>query len=103
MTDEFIYLILEIVLEIPKGKVATYGQIALLAGYPKNARLVGKVLSHAELFGHYPCHRVVNHMGKCATAFPEQKALLQQEGVIFKENNCVDMKHFQWKSKASGN
>ena len=45
MTDEFIYLILEIILEIPEGKVATYGQVAKIAGYPKNARLVGKVLS----------------------------------------------------------
>lgn len=64
MTDEFIYLILEIILEIPEGKVATYGQVAKIAGYPKNARLVGKVLSHADTFGNYPCHRVVNHEGR---------------------------------------
>lgn len=54
MTDEFIYLILEIILEIPEGKVATYGQVAKIAGHPKNARLVGKVLSHADTFGNYP-------------------------------------------------
>lgn len=69
MTDEFIYLILEIILEIPEGKVATYGQVAKIAGYPKNARLVGKVLSHADTFGNYPCHRVVNHAGRCAPSF----------------------------------
>lgn len=99
MTDEFIYLILEIILEIPEGKVATYGQVAKIAGYPKNARLVGKVLSHADTFGNYPCHRVVNHEGRCAPSFTKQKELLLEEGVIFKENGCVDMKRFQWMNK----
>lgn len=97
MTDEFIYLILEIILEIPEGKVATYGQVAKIAGYPKNARLVGKVLSHADTFGNYPCHRVVNHEGRCAPSFIKQKELLLKEGVLFKENGCVDMTKFKWK------
>lgn len=97
MTDEFIYLILEIILEIPEGKVATYGQVAKIAGYPKNARLVGKVLSHADTFGNYPCHRVVNHEGRCASSFTKQKELLLKEGVLFKENGCVDMTKFKWK------
>lgn len=99
MTDEFIYLILEIILEIPEGKVATYGQVAKIAGYPKNARLVGKVLSHADTFGNYLCHRVVNHEGRCAPSFTKQKELLLEEGVTFKENGCVDMKRFQWMNK----
>ena len=97
MTDEFIYLILEIILEIPEGKVATYGQVAKIAGYPKNARLVGKVLSHADTFGNYPCHRVVNHEGRRAPSFTKQKELLLEEGVTFKENGCVDMTKFKWK------
>ena len=64
-TDErLIYEILSAVGEIPEGNVATYGQIARLIGRPKNARLVGRVLSQAERYGDYPCHRVVDH-GSC--------------------------------------
>lgn len=55
-TDErLIYEILSAVGEIPEGNVATYGQIARLIGRPKNARLVGRVLSQAERYGDYPC------------------------------------------------
>ncbi len=64
MDEDLIYEILSVVGEIPEGKVATYGQIAKLIGRDKNARLVGKVLSHAEYYGKYPCHRVVNHAGR---------------------------------------
>ena len=64
MDEDLIYEILSVVGEIPEGKVATYGQIANLIGRDKNARLVGKVLSHAEYYGKYPCHRVVNHAGR---------------------------------------
>ena len=58
--------------------------------------VVGKVLSRAELYGDYPCHRVVNHAGRLAPGFADQRMLLEQEGVSIKENGCVDMKHFQW-------
>lgn len=92
ITEDTLYRIYELVSEIPKGKVSTYGQIASLAGYERGARLVGKALKMAPLYGDYPCHRVVNHAGRLAPGFREQKALLQQEGVIFKENGLVDMK-----------
>ena len=61
INEELIYEILSVVEEIPKGKVATYGQIARLIGRDKNARLVGRVLSYSEFYGKYPCHRVVNY------------------------------------------
>lgn len=64
LQETLIYEILSVVEEIPKGCVATYGQIARLIGRDKNARLVGKVLSMAEYYGEYPCHRVVNHAGR---------------------------------------
>lgn len=54
LDDRLIYEILSVVEEIPEGKVASYGQIANLIGREKNARLVGKVLSKAELYGSYP-------------------------------------------------
>ncbi len=64
LDERLIYEILSVVEEIPRGKVATYGQIARLIGKEKNARLVGRVLSMAEYYGSYPCHRVVNHAGR---------------------------------------
>ena len=96
MEDSLIYEILETVAEIPAGKVATYGQIARLIGRERNARLVGFVLSHAGEYGDYPCHRVVNHAGRTAPDFPEQRDLLLAEGVTFRENGTVDMGRHRW-------
>lgn len=97
LDEDLIYEILSVVEEIPEGCVASYGQIAKLIGRDKNSRLVGKVLSRAEFYGEYPCHRVVNHAGRTAPGWWEQRLLLEDEGVQFKENGCVDMKKFQWK------
>ena len=97
LNDEFLYQVFAIVEEIPLGTVATYGQIAGLSGHDKNARLVGKALSLSEYFGKYPCHRVVSSQGRCAPGWFEQKDLLTQEGITFKENGCVDLKKHQWK------
>ena len=96
LDEDLIYQILSVVGEIPEGKVATYGQIAQLIGREKNARLVGKVLSMAEFYGDYPCHRVVNHAGRTAPHFEDQKRLLLAEGVTFRPNGCVDMEKHQW-------
>lgn len=96
LTNELIYEILSAVDEVPEGKVASYGQIARLIGRDKNARLVGKVLSMAEYYGRYPCHRIVNSAGRLAPHFREQRQLLESEGVKFKSNGFVDMKKYQW-------
>ena len=94
--DSLVYEILSVVGEIPEGRVASYGQIARLIGRERNARLVGRVLSLAEFYGDYPCHRVVNHAGRLAPSFSEQRQLLLEEGVSFRDNGCVDMKKHQW-------
>ena len=96
MDEDLIYEILSVVEEIPEGCVASYGQIARLTGRDRNARLVGKVLSMAEFYGHYPCHRVVNHAGRLAPHFPQQRALLEEEGVAFLPCGHVDMARFRW-------
>lgn len=96
LDEDLIYEILSVVEEIPAGKVASYGQIARLIGWDKNSRLVEKVLSMAEFYGKYPCHRVVNHAGRTAPGWREQRELLKDEGVEFKANGCVDMKRHQW-------
>ena len=76
---------------------ATYGLIARLIGREKNARLVGRVLSRAERYGNYPCHRVVNRAGRTAPHWPEQQTLLEAEGVAFRANGTVDMARFLWR------
>lgn len=96
MREELVYEILSAVEEIPAGKVASYGQVARLIGREKNARLVGRVLSLSQYYGDYPCHRVVNHAGRLAPGFSEQRALLESEGVGFLPNGHVDMKNCQW-------
>lgn len=96
LDEDFLYLIFSIVEEIPEGRVASYGQIAELAGFDKNARMVGKALSVASFYGDYPCHRVVNSSGRLAPGWVEQRELLEHEGVGFKENGCVEMKKFRW-------
>lgn len=96
LTDTLVYEILSVVEEIPFGKVATYGQVARLIGRPNNARLVGTTLARSELYGKYPCHRVVNHKGRTAPGWAEQEELLREEGVEFGENGCVDMRRFRW-------
>ena len=96
LNTDLIYEVLSVVEEIPEGRVATYGQIARLTGRDRNARLVGRILSMSEFYGDYPCHRVVNHAGRTAPCFSDQRRLLQEEGVEFRANGCVNMKKYRW-------
>jgi len=97
LDEDFLYQVLEAISEIPKGKVATYGQIANLIGKEKNARLVGKTLQVSSLYADgYPCHRVVNSVGRLVPGWDGQKDLLLTEGVLFKDNGHVDLKKYQW-------
>lgn len=98
LNDDFAYAVLSAVAEIPAGKVATYGQIARLIGYPKNARLVARVLSHADYYGDYPCHRVVNASGRLAPGWAAQAKLLQKEGVALIDATHVSLKLYLWKA-----
>lgn len=91
--------IYEVVKGIPKGRVATYGQVALLAGNPRWARVVGYALHNNPAPGIIPCHRVVNREGKVAEAFVfgggnVQRTLLEQEGIIFEEDGRIDLKKY---------
>lgn len=90
--------IYEAVKKIPKGKVATYGQVAALAGNEKMARAVGNALHHNPEPGVIPCHRVVNTKGELAGAFAfggeqVQEKLLQAEGVEVK-NGKVNLQKY---------
>ena len=97
LNKEIIKAVFAVVDAIPFGRVATYGQIARLIGRPKNARLVGKILSQSELYGgKHPFHRVVNAAGRLAPGWEDQRHLLWAEGVDLKANGCVDLKLYQW-------
>ncbi|WP_122902203.1 MGMT family protein [Acinetobacter sp. B51(2017)] len=98
--NELAPLILTVVAQIPYGKVASYGQVARLAGLAKHARLVGYVLKHLDASSEIPWHRVVNHSGKIRTQSSAQGQnlqceLLTQEGIVV-ENNRVNLKHYAW-------
>ncbi|MBC8569235.1 methylated-DNA--[protein]-cysteine S-methyltransferase [Oscillospiraceae bacterium NSJ-54] len=93
----FIERVYNLVEEIPQGTVATYGQLAFLLGAPNRSRLVGRALSHAPEERNLPCHRVVNCQGRTAPHWIEQRRLLEEEGVGFRDNGCVNLKKYCWK------
>lgn len=87
----------EVVGEIPRGFVSTYGQIARLLGKPQYSRMVGHAVSEAPPSLKLPCHRVVNSQGRLVPGWREQQELLREEGVTFKKNTSVDLKKCLWK------
>ena len=95
--------IYDVVRKIPRGKVATYGQIALLAGNPRWSRVVGYALHVNPEPLVIPCHRVLNRFGEPSSAFAfgginEQILLLEEEGVTFKDGK-VDLEKYLWDGK----
>ena len=92
-------LIYDVVCQIPPGRVATYGQVAMLAGNPSWSRVVGYALHANPRPGQIPCHRVVDRFGRVSSAFAfggqnRQIELLQQEGVEFTPDGRVDLKKY---------
>ena len=82
---------------IPKGKVATYGQIAAALGNRNLSRVVGNILHQNPDPGQFPCHRVVNSKGQVAGRFAfgggeRQRKLLEQEGIVFEPDGRIDLK-----------
>lgn len=93
-----------IIYKIPAGKVATYGQIAAIAGYPRKARLVGYALKGMGERSTVPWYRVINAQGKIS--FPEhsehysiQKTILESEGIVFSKSGKIDLRKFQWEGR----
>lgn len=95
--------IYKVVRQIPYGQVATYGQIAELAGLPRQARLVGYALFRAtDAALGVPWHRVINAKGEVSMSpFREgmdyiQRSLLESEGIEFDANNKLSLTRYRW-------
>lgn len=91
--------------KIPRGKVATYGQLAALAGNPRGARQVAWVLHVASDKDKLPWHRVINSQGTISLprmeGYEVQRALLEKEGVRFGLREQVDLKKYLWQPRMS--
>lgn len=88
--------------QIPRGRVATYGQLAKLAGNPKAARAVGLFMRTNPDAPHTPCHRVVSSNGKLTGysgngGVATKKKMLLSEGVTFLTPQAVDLRVSQWR------
>lgn len=97
----FFERVYNVVLEIPRGKVLSYGDVARLAGSPRSARQVGWALHVNPRPGEIPCHRVVFKDGTVSSGFafggPQvQRAMLEAEGVEFSGDGSIDMSKFRW-------
>jgi methylated-DNA-protein-cysteine methyltransferase-like protein len=102
MADPFYKRIVQIVKRIPRGKVATYGQIAAMAGNPLGAREVVRVLHSSSDKFKLPWYRVINRLGRISLGrnqgYERQKALLEGEGVVFGLRDVIDLDRFRWKA-----
>ncbi len=101
MNNNFFNLVYKIVQTIPCGKVVTYGQIARVIGQPKMSRQVGYALHVNPSPLQIPCHRVVFADGSLAKGFAfggenAQRLLLESEGIIFSNDNKVDLNIYRW-------
>ena len=101
MSNDFKNKVYKICRSIPRGKVATYGQLAKLAGKQKAARAVGVIMKNNPNAPAVPCHRVLASDGKLTGysgigGIAQKKKILLDEGVCFK-NNQVNLSLSQWK------
>lgn len=101
IVKELAPMIFQVIAQIPYGRVASYGQIARLAGIPKHSRLVGYVLKHMDADSSLPWYRVINSQGKISLSKLNdqgqniQAQLLMSEGILV-IGDKVKMKEFQW-------
>jgi methylated-DNA-protein-cysteine methyltransferase related protein len=100
--DAAVEAICAVIRRIPRGWVATYGQVAAMAGMPRRARLVGRVLQRLDPATKIPWHRVVNAKGEVSYSLSRnggdvvQRRLLEKEGIRFDDNNRLDLERCRW-------
>ncbi|MFX0171940.1 MAG: MGMT family protein [Candidatus Hodarchaeota archaeon] len=100
MEKSFSQKVKEMIKQIPKGKVATYGQIATYAGNPRASRQVAWLLHSSSRKENLPWHRVINSRGRISLpqngGYEMQKSLLEQEGIKFNKNDTIDLNQYLW-------
>jgi len=100
--DEFSFSqrVKDVMKKVPEGRVATYGQIAALAGNPRAARQVVRILHSSSAKDKLPWHRIVNRQGRIALkrgyGYEIQRELLRQEGIKFGKNDTIDFDRYLW-------
>jgi methylated-DNA-protein-cysteine methyltransferase-like protein len=88
-----------VIKSIPKGKVLSYGRIASVAGNPRGARQVVRILHTQTGKRNLPWHRVINSKGKISLkgeGYRQQRILLESEGIVFGEDDSINLKEFLW-------
>ena len=104
-SDSLYRLVYAVVSRIPAGRVATYGQVAGLAGLPNHARLVGYALHALPERSPVPWHRVVNAKGGISLRGDGaghdvlQRLMLRREGVRFQKDGTLPLAEFQWRPR----
>jgi len=109
MAAELYERVWAVVKRIPRGKVATYGQIAACLGMPRHARQAGYALAATPENRKIPWHRVINAQGKISLRLKRwesgsddlQRILLEAEGVLFDSTGKVDLKRFRWQPESA--
>ena len=90
----------DVIKKVPEGKVATYGQIAALAGNPRAARQVVRILHSSSEKDKFPWHRIVNRQGRIALkpgyGYEIQRELLRQEGIRFGKDDTINFDRYLW-------
>ncbi|MCG8550602.1 MAG: MGMT family protein [Desulfobacterales bacterium] len=98
--EKFTQDVVEIIKSIPEGKVSTYGTIALMAGHSNGARQVTRIIHSMSRKHNLPWHRIINAKGLISLpkscGYEEQKARLQDEGVLFDAKDRIDLKQYLW-------
>ena len=102
-TQAFVARVKKVIKRIPRGRVATYGQLAAVAGNPRGARQVVRVLHSSTDKDKLPWHRVINSKGQIGlprgSGYELQRSMLEAEGVVFRPNDTVDLKRYQWQPR----
>ncbi len=100
MLKSFYERVIDVIKNIPEGRVATYGQVARYAGNPRAARQVAYILHASSEKENLPWHRVVNSKGgislKPRRGYELQKQMLEKEGVVFDNENHIDLEKYGW-------
>jgi methylated-DNA-protein-cysteine methyltransferase-like protein len=99
-TETFTQRVIKAIKTVPRGKVATYGLIALVAGNPRGSRQVAWILHSVTEKEKLPWHRLINRQGKISlpkgAGYEMQKELLVEEGIAFDRDDRIDLDRFLW-------